>query len=411
MTRGFSGGFKLFLGLTCTGGLIVLFFSTLQFKPNFLWPSLVFFLVSYIADVLTVKLPNLNVYLSVASHLNFAALFLFGPFAAFIPALAGALPYGLPLKRWYVYFFNGAQLAISYGAAALVFSWAGGLPFWEEAPQVGSVLLPILAAGAAYFLLNVSLMAGVIAIDQKENFAKVFLQLTRWEAPNLLITLPFALFMAYLFVNLSYWGLLILILPLFASRYIFQAYVEIKNTYTDTVRSLMATVDKKFGQTGGSQKVSEYATQTALRLGFREEDAQILGYAAYLRHIGLLSIPKDTIEKGLSQLSFRELRVIDDALRAGSKVVEKMEFLRKAAPYIRYHHEKWDGSGPEGLKGEEIPLGARIIAVSEYLEAQEAFNRGGLEEALNRLRTKSGRDFDPAVVDTLNACLKEKASL
>ncbi len=362
----------------------------------------VLFLVSYIAYVLTVKLPNLNVYLSVSSHLNFAALFLLGPFAAFIPALAGALPYGFPLKRWYVYLFNGAQLAISYGLAAFVLSWAGGAPFLVEAPAAGVILLPVLAAGIAYFLLNVSLTAGVIALDQREKFLKTFLQISRWEAPNLLITIPFALFMAYLFVNLSYWGLLILILPLFASRYIFQAYVEIKNTYTDTVRSLMTTVDKKFGQAGRSQKVSEYTTRAALRLGFKEEDAQILGYAAYLRHIGLLSIPNSTIEKGLgAALSFRELRVIDDALRAGSKVVEKVEFLRQAAPYIRYHHEKWDGSGPEGLKGEGIPLGARIIAASEYLEAQEARNQVNRGEALIMLRSRSGQDFDPRVVEAL----------
>ncbi|MCX5973108.1 MAG: hypothetical protein NTU59_00175, partial [Coprothermobacterota bacterium] len=361
---------RIYLVATIGLGVAALVLVIPFFELSRLWDYLAFFLISYVAYVLTVNLPNLNASLSVASHVNLAALLLFGPFAIAIPGCAGTLPDRLPFRKLYTHLFNGAQLALSYGAAALVYYGLNGTPFLSQPPILIVTVGPVVAAGMAYFAVNLALNAGVIALDERTPFLRVFTQIARWEFPNLLITIPFALFIAYIYVGLGYWGLLILLLPFFASRFIFQTYIEIKNTYTETVKALMNTVDRKFGQPGRSQRIFEYATAVAHRLGLPDEEAEIIGYAAYLRHIGFLGLENRQLHRTVQRPSLRDRTVIQDGLLAGAKVVETMDFLRRAAPYIRLHHESWDGTD-RILPEKPIPLGARIIAACEFMEEQE----------------------------------------
>ena len=405
MKKEFPRGLKVYLALVIAGGLAALYLTFPYWRATLAWNYLIFAFISYLAYVLLVKLPKFNVYLSVASHVNFAALFLFGPFAIWIPALTGALPDSFPLKKPYVYLFNGAQLALSYGLAAITYYGIGGTALSLSFAVPIKTILPAILSGLVYSLSNVSLNAGVISFDEG-NFLKVFKDLLRWEFPNMLIAVPFALFLAYIFTQLGYLGLAILFFPLLASRSIFQAYVRIQETYADTVQALMATVDKKFGQTGRNQKVYEYARQVSQSLGLSPDEAELVGYASYLRHIGLLGLENSMLEITLSQPLWSSSPVIAEALLAGSQILEKTEQLRKAAPFIRLHHEKWNGSGPWRLKEEQIPMGARIIAVCEFLEEQE-FRGRSRKEIVKQLEEKSGHDFDPAVVQALLSSLEK----
>lgn len=406
MKPNFPLGQKIFLALVISGGIISLYFTFPFWKESLAWNFLIFAVISFLTNILFVKLPKLNVYLSVASHVNFAALFLFGPFAVWIPAITGALPESLSLKKTYVYLFNGAQLGISYGLAALTYFGIGGTPLAISFSVPLKTILPAILSGLVYSLSNVALNAGVISFDEGK-FLKVFLDLLRWEFPNMLIAVPFALFLAYIFTQLGYLGLAILFLPLLASRYIFQAYVGIQETYTETIRALMATVDKKFGQPGRNQKVYEYALQVSQVLGLSPEEAETLGYASYLRHIGLVGIEDSLLEITLSRPIWSSSPIVVNALLAGSQILERTETLKKAAPFIRLHHERWDGTGPWGLKGDQIPLGARIISACEFLEELE-FQGEPREEILKSLREKSGRYYDPRVTESLITILEKE---
>lgn len=394
------------MALVITAGLAALYFTLPHWHPAFAWNYLIFALISYLTNILVVRLPKLNVFLSVASHVNFAALFLFGPFALWIPALTGALPDSLPLKKPYVYLFNGAQLALSYSLAALSYYGTGGVALSLSFAPPSNTIFPALLAGLVFSLVNTSLNAGVVSFDEG-NFLKIFKGLLRWEFPNMLIAVPFALFLAYIFTQLGYLGLAILFLPLLASRYIFQAYIRIQETYTDTIRALMTTVDKKFGQPGRNQKVYQYALQVSQSLGLSPEEAEILGYASYLRHIGLIGIENSMLEFTLSQPIWSSSPIVVNALLAGSQVLERTETLKKAAPFIRLHHEKWDGTGPWGLKEEQIPLGARIISACEFLEELE-YRGSKREEILKHLRERSGKHYDPRVVQALISLLEKE---
>jgi|GEM_PF-3164905 len=406
MKQYFPIGQKVYLALIIAGGIAVLYLTFPYWRTTSIVNFLIFATISYLANILLVPLPKFKVYLSVASHMNFAALFLFGPFALWIPALTGALPDSLPLKKPYVYLFNGAQLALSYGLAALTYYRTGGVALAVALISPSKTILPALFSGLAFSLANISLNAGVISFDEG-NFFKVFRSLFRWEFPNILIAAPFALFLAYIFTQLGYLGLAILLLPMLASRYIFQAYIRIQETHSETIRALMTTVDKKFGQPGRNQKVYHYALQVSQSLGLSPEEAEILGYASYLRHIGLIGIENSTLELALSQPIWSSSPIIVNALLAGSQILEHTETLEKAAPFIRLHHERWDGTGPWGLKGEQIPLGARIISACEYVEELE--NRGETrEEILKSLREKSGKHFDPRIAQALIAIVENE---
>ncbi|MGB9553060.1 MAG: HD-GYP domain-containing protein [bacterium] len=404
MKQYFPVGQKVYLALVIAGGIAVLYFTFPYWQTASIVNFLIFGIISYLANVLLVPLPKFKAYLSVASHMNFAALFLFGPFALWIPALTGALPDSLPLKKPYVYLFNGGQLALSYGLAALTYYKSGGVALAVSLVSPASTILPALFSGLVFSLVNTGLNAGVISFDEG-NFFKVFKSLLRWELPNILIAAPFALFLAYIFVQLGYLGLAILFLPMLASRYIFQAYIRIQETHSETIQALMTTVDKKFGQPGRNQKVYQYALQVSQNLGLSPEEAEILGYASYLRHIGLIGIENNTLELALSQPIWSSSPIIVNALLAGSQILEHTETLEKAAPFIRLHHERWDGSGPWGLKGEQIPLGARIISACEFVEELES-RKESQEEILRSLKEKSGKHFDPRIVQALITILE-----
>lgn len=96
----------------------------------------------------------------------------------------------------------------------------------------------------------------------------------------------------------------------------------------------------------------------------------------------------------------------------GARIIREIPFLSNAIPVIEYHHERWDGSGyPKGLKGEEIPLLARIFSVADVLDAllsdRPYRKRINLEEALHYIQSQSGKQFDPAVVNALMRCLQK----
>lgn len=405
MKKTFPLGLKIYLALVIVGGIIALYLSFPYWPVASPINYLIFALIIYLAYILSVQLPKFKVYLSVASHLNFAALFLFGPFAIWIPALTGALPDSLPFKKPYVYLFNGAQLALSYGLATIAYFAAGGTALSLSFVLPVKIILPAFLAGLVYSLVNVSLTAGVVSFDEG-NFPKLFREFLRWEFPNILIAIPFGLFLAYLFLQLGFWGLLILFLPLLASRYIFQSYIRIEEIFSGTLSALMAIVDRKFGERERNERVYHYAKEVSKYLGLSEEEADLIGYASYLRHIGLLGLGRNSLQGLMADPFKADGSMISEALLAGSRVLESTERLRKASPYIRYHHERWDGSGPWRLKGENIPLGARIVAAAEFVSEVED-SGGSKEAALKGMEVREGKDFDPKVVEALKKALRE----
>jgi putative nucleotidyltransferase with HDIG domain len=185
------------------------------------------------------------------------------------------------------------------------------------------------------------------------------------------------------------------------------AYAELEITYDRTLTALMSALDARDRETEGhSTRVSKLAWMLGEELGLTIQPLKALERGALLHDIGKIGISDDILHKSgaLTEDEWRIMRIHPDI---GARIVEGIPFLQDTLPVIRYHHERWDGSGyPSGLKGEEIPLYARIFAVADVFDALTSSrtyrNKSSPEEALEYMREQAGCLFDPVIVEALS---------
>lgn len=182
-----------------------------------------------------------------------------------------------------------------------------------------------------------------------------------------------------------------------------QAGSENKKAILNTIYALAATVDAKDHYTyGHSKKVSKYATDIAAALGYPKDRIDALRTAGLLHDIGKIGVSDEILRK-LEPLSSEEWQPIYAHPDLGVSILKHVEGLRDCLAGVKYHHERYDGSGyPEGLKGDNIPLDARILAVCDAYDAltserpyHKKFTR---ERALEELKRCAGTQFDPRIV-------------
>jgi len=183
--------------------------------------------------------------------------------------------------------------------------------------------------------------------------------------------------------------------------------------------ALIQAVEAKDAYTGGHlRRVSEYAVAVGEKLGLRGRDLETLHYASLLHDVGKLGVPESVLRKE-GPLDAQETGQMRLHPEIGARMLERLELLRGAAPLVLHHQERFDGEldgqhpgYPQGISGEQIPLGARIIAVVDAFDAMTTTRpyRNALPqvEAAAVLRRERGRQFDPLVVDAFLDCLAER---
>jgi len=181
-------------------------------------------------------------------------------------------------------------------------------------------------------------------------------------------------------------------------------YRELEQTFMETALALADAIEKRDQYTAGhTRRVTRYALMIADRMGMPKSDRKWLALSGILHDIGKIGI-RDRILNKEGPLGNDEFETMKQHTIFGAEIVRKVQSLEKVIEGILYHHEKLDGSGyPYGLKGEDIPLFARIIAVADTYDAMTTDRpyRKGLsrEQALAELKTCSGTQFDPELVD------------
>ena len=191
-----------------------------------------------------------------------------------------------------------------------------------------------------------------------------------------------------------------------------ELFTSLQEAYLATVRSLAAAVDAKDTYTRGhSDKVATYATLIAQRMGLSHDQLTALEMAAYLHDIGKIGVPEEILLKP-GRLTDDEMAQMRHHPLIGANILKPVAFPWAITPIVRHHHEFWDGKGyPAGLKGEEIPLLARILCVADSYEAMTADRpyRAGRSavDAVEELRNCSGTQFDPRVVETMTAVVED----
>ena len=181
------------------------------------------------------------------------------------------------------------------------------------------------------------------------------------------------------------------------------AMKRIEMTYDETLRALGAALDLRDTETGGhSERVSRYCLQMAKAIGCSKEELKQILRGSYLHDIGKIGTPDAVLLKE-GKLSAEEMAVMQTHVRIGYDLVSRIAFLAPAAAIVLTHQERWDGTGyPQGLVGEEIPLGARIFAIADTLDAMTSDRpyRKALpfSAARDEIMRHSGLQFDPEIV-------------
>jgi putative nucleotidyltransferase with HDIG domain len=180
-------------------------------------------------------------------------------------------------------------------------------------------------------------------------------------------------------------------------------FENLENSYMQMVVSLARTMDARDSYTSGhSERISEWAEAVARELGCDEAEIQDVRWGALLHDIGKIGVP-DAILRKPARLTDAEWAIMRKHPVIGEEILASTERMRGVATLVRHHQEKWDGTGyPDGLNGEEIPLGARILAVCDAYSAitdDRPYKKArGHEEAVAELHRCEGAQFDPRVV-------------
>jgi diguanylate cyclase (GGDEF)-like protein/putative nucleotidyltransferase with HDIG domain len=186
-----------------------------------------------------------------------------------------------------------------------------------------------------------------------------------------------------------------------------EANLLLRERTTAAMESLSATVDARDKYTAGhARRVRELALALGRELGLGQAELDLLDRAALFHDIGKLAVP-DAILLKPERLTQAEWAVMRTHAEEGARIIERLGFLQDAVPSIRHHHERWDGRGyPQGIAGDEIPLGARIIHVADALDSMltTRIYQGprSLEEAMREIRDSAGAQFCPRCVAALD---------
>jgi HD-GYP domain-containing protein (c-di-GMP phosphodiesterase class II) len=309
--------------------------------------------------------------------------------------------------------FNGSQLALSAGAAGAVYMALGGTTSLS-ADSFPGVLFAILGADVAHCAVNGALVAMVVGLAQHVSPMAVFQGTMARSVVSYLAYGLFGVSLAVLWdgANIGPAAALLLLLPLFVARWAYAQYAEEQRAYDRTVRTLMAAVETKDLYTRGhSERVSAASVLIAHAIGMREDRVASLRYAGMLHDIGKLGVPTRVLQKS-GGLDDDEFAAVQRHPMQGLEIVREIEFLAEANAGIMHHHERLDGLGyPMGLRGDQIPEFARVIAVADAFDSMTTTRsyRGArsVEDAVVELRRCKGTQFDPPMVEALVRALDE----
>jgi putative nucleotidyltransferase with HDIG domain len=358
------------------------------------------------SEILAVALPMGN--MSLAHPLSVAAAVLLGPTYAGLLMVLAQTPslFGekriAPTKA----LFNAAQMALAALAAGWFYLFAGGR-LLDRAPMGAGdfprLLFPMVVVALVGTICNFALAGTAVHLLLGVSLRRVWSSEFAAVAPTEVAMGLVGVTMSQVIAAVGLLGLLLFVIPLVVARSTYHRYAELTRTYGDTVRSLVAAVEAKDTYTKGhSVRVAEYAVAIAREMGESEGTIERLEYAALLHDLGKVGVPRALLAKP-SRLTEDEFAEVRRHPEIGAHILESVHYLGDIVPIIRYHHERVDGSGyGEGLRGEAIPLSARVLAVADAYDAMTSARpyRSAMpkDAAMQEIRSGAGSQFDDRVV-------------
>lgn len=346
---------------------------------------------------------------------------LLGPLIMLISPVVSRVAYGarttspFPYRTPLVFAVNAAMSALVTAVGALVYGAAGGMRVGAATVQPTDLLLevglPLLLADLAITLLNAVLVGAMIA--STSHTLRSFV--TGALPVSVLLYLGYGV-TAFLLVVL--WGpvgvgplaLVLILAPLLMSRWSYLEYVEERETHGRLLGALAVAGELRRGSIDRSARIGTVCEAIEAELGLPTRDRNVLKRAGALHDVGVVSVPWDVLDADPATLDDADLDRVEAHPRVSYEVLRGIDFLEGSAEAVLHHHERFDGFGyPDGLKGAEIPIGSRVLAV---VDVAEAVGRGverdchGMDHVIHVLREQSGTMLDPEVVEALVRALR-----
>lgn len=396
-----------YVGLVCLaalGAVIALFIQDPDFDATYARAAASFGMISILAGLLTHKVTRET-----------------GGSVSFIPVLASAAiaPHWTtvlavaiaalveqvivkrePLKT----LFNTAQQSFAIALAILAYVALGGQPLTRISDS-GSISL--IALFLVFFLANSICVSGAIGITSGVNPWKLLQKNALGTLPYDFLSLPVILFFVWIYIEYKVTGAFVLAVPLLGLRQLYKVNWQLEQTNRELLELMVAAIEARDPYTSGhSRRVAEKTRIIARAIGLREREIERIVAGALLHDVGKIHEIFGPILSKPGRLTPEEQVIMRTHPVKSAELAATVTQLKDVVPLIRHHHENWDGSGyPDGLKGEGIPLGSRIIMFADTIDAmttdrpyRSALDAASVRKELLRFR---GTQFDPAICDAL----------
>ena len=405
---------KLFITIIVLAGTGPLAYGGLHQSSKNIAEFICYVGIAILASRLKVNLPGITGTLSVnflfiligVLELSFTETMILGAIAMLAQCVYPARPRAMQTT------FNVCAGSISTALAYVVFHH----PLMNLVIDSRPVLLCVSAT--VYFIANAGSIATVISLTERRPLHRILVDCYFWSFPYYLVGAGIAGVIAWLNHTFN-WETSLLVLPVIYLIYrSYRLYLgkledekrhveEMANLHLRTIEALALAIEAKDHTTHEHlQRVRVYAIEVGKELGVTGPELEALHAAALLHDIGKLAVPEHIISKP-GRLTPEEFEKMKIHTLVGAEILERVRFPYPVVPIVRAHHEKWDGSGyPVGLRGAEIPIGARILSAVDYLDAlasDRQYRRAlPLKEVMQKLNAESGKSFDPKVVEVLH---------
>lgn len=275
------------------------------------------------------------------------------------------------------------------------------------------LIAQIVLAGLAFSLVNLVLGISAASLRSQMALGRIWSLSVSNILTGLIALVPLGWLMGEIAVKVGLWAAGMFMVPLYLARFAFSKYAETRELFFGTVQALSQAIDAKDGFTRGhADRVSRIAGAISREIGLPERQIEQIELAGLLHDIGKIGV-EDRILMKPARLESDEQELMRRHPIYGASILEPSAALRPLVPIVLHHHENYDGSGyPEGLKGDQIPMGSRIIIVADAYEAMTSdriYRKAiGHERAMDQLTKYKGIQFDPKVVRALEQVVSKR---
>ena len=307
--------------------------------------------------------------------------------------------------------FNVSVALLASSVGILVYLSLGGSPFLgihnPLSTENAYLALPFLAMVIAFFGVNTLAVSGAIAVSQSRSIVSVLRQNLRSSVLNDVMSSPVVYLLAWTYARFGIWGVVLVTLPLLGVRQLYKTNHALEQVNQELLELMVKAIEARDPYTSGhSRRVSHYSKLIARAIGLNAKEIERIGIAALLHDVGKIHEIYAPILRKPDKLTPDEWAIMQTHPIKSAELVATVSHLKDVVAPVRSHHENWNGSGyPDGLVGDAIPLGSRVILFADTIDAmttdrpyRKALTEFQVREELVKFR---GTQFDPSICDHL----------